>query len=213
MVVKVIIFDFDDTITDNKVLDLESFRYLSCSLGLYVPSMQEITELRCKSLLAKDIISWMIEKSAKSVPLDLCMKMRDEFLKRKESEQLIRIKPNLHSVLRKLKSQGYVLLLATRTDIGRIKSILQSHKLAGFFKSVYANSSEDKTSIYLKILHDLSLLPSECLVVSNSFQDLIPALTLAMKVVGIKGSYGIDQALFESVDVIEDLSELYAYTK
>lgn len=214
MKVNVVIFDFDDTLTDNKILDLESFRYLSSNLGLYMPSGQEIKELRCKSLLAKDIISWMIERSAKSVPLDLCIKMRDEFLKGKESQRFIRIKPKSRSILQKLKSQGYVLLIATsRTDTGPLKTILQSHKLAGFFKNVYTNNSGDKTNVYQKILRDLDLLPSECLVVSNSFQDLLPALSLGMKVVGIKGSYGIDSALRESVGIMKDLSEIYSYIK
>ena len=211
MKARVIVFDFDDTLTDNKVLDLLSFQYLSSSLGLHMPTRQEIKELRCKSMLAKDIITWMIEKSAKSVQVEHCMKMRDEFLKGKESAALIRIKKRVYSTLKKLKAQGYTLLVATRKDVTQLKPILESHKLRGFFQGLYANSSEDKTSIYQKILHDFNLLPSECLVVSNSFQDLLPALDLGMKAVGIEGSYGVDQALVEKVSVMQDLAELYEY--
>ena len=208
---RVVVFDFDDTLTDNSLLDLRSFQYLSSSFGLYKPTGQEIKEFRCKSMLAKDIITWIIEKSVKSVQVELCMKMRDEFLKGKESEELIKMKPRLYSILKKLKSQGYTLLIATRKDLVNLKPILERHKLTGFFQGLYANSSEDKTCIYQKILNDFNLLPSACMVVSNSFQDLLPALDLGMKAVGIEGSYGVDQALVEKVSVMQDLTELYTY--
>jgi FMN phosphatase YigB (HAD superfamily) len=103
------------------------------------------------------------------------------------------------------------LLITTRADIGYLKSVLETNKLTGFFKKLYTNCSEDKTAIYQKILTDFDLFPGECLVVSNSFQDLSPALNLGMKAVGIKGSYGIDPALCEKVGVMEDLWELYMY--
>jgi FMN phosphatase YigB (HAD superfamily) len=65
-----------------------------------------------------------------------------------------------------------------------------------------------KFKIYEKILHDLKVLPSECLVVGNTLQDLLPALNLGMKVVGTKGSYRTDPALRDSVEILEDLSDL-----
>jgi FMN phosphatase YigB (HAD superfamily) len=211
MKAKVVVFDFDDTLTDNKLLDLRSFQYLSSRLGLYMPTRQEIKELRYKSMLAKDIITWMIEKSAKSVQVELLMKLRNEFLNGKESEGLIRIKPKAYSTLKKLKSQGYTLLVATRQKLVHLVPILERRRLKDFFQGLYTNSSEDKTSIYQKILQDFNLLPSECIVVSNLFQDLLPALDLGIKAVGIEGSYGVDQALVGKVSVMHDLTELYTY--
>ena len=222
--VKAIIFDLDDTLTDNKVLDFESFRHLSDSLDLYTPTMHEIIELRRKSLLAKDIILWMIEKSRKSVSPVLCIKKRKEFLKQEESGQLIRIKPKLRSILRELKSTGYILLIATlRNDKNTVLNLLRNHKLAEFFTDIYTTHSETlakltrisdldvekaKLKIYKNILHDLMTTPSECLVVGDKLQDLLPALSLGIKAVGIKGSYGTDPALSGVVEVVEDLSDL-----
>jgi beta-phosphoglucomutase-like phosphatase (HAD superfamily) len=212
MKVKAVIFDFDDTLTDNKRLDIESFRHLSSVLGLYVPSAREIKELR-KIMLAKDIISWMVKKSARPVPLDLCLKIRNDFLK-KENERLIDVKPNAYSTLRKLKSGGCSLFIATtRTDIGPVKAILRKHKVERFFKDVYSKDSGDKIDVYKRILLDLDLVPGECLVVSNSFQDLSQALDLNMKAVGVNGSYGADPALRGNVKILEDLSELTFYVK
>jgi phosphoglycolate phosphatase-like HAD superfamily hydrolase len=212
MKVKAVIFDFDDTLTDNKRLDLESFRYLGRILGLYVPSAREIKELR-KTLLAKDIISWMIKKSARSVPLDLCLKIRNDFL-RKENERLIIVKPKVRSALQKLKSEGCSLFIATtRTDIGPVKAILRKHRVERFFKNVYSKDSGDKIDIYKKILLDPNLVPGECMVVSNSFQDLSQALDLGMKAVGVHGSYGVDPALRGNMEVLEDLSKLVFYVK
>jgi phosphoglycolate phosphatase-like HAD superfamily hydrolase len=212
MNLKAVIFDFDDTLTDNKRLDLESFRHLSRVLSLYTPTGREIEELR-KNLLAKDIISWMIRKSARSVPLDICLKIRDDFLKNR-NEQLIIVKPKTRSTLRRLKSQGCMLFIATtRTDIRPVKAILRKHRLAQFFEEVYGKDSGDKISIYKKILLDLDLTPRECMVVSDSFQDLSQALDLGMEAVGVLGSYGADQALFGNVKVLKDLSAVAAYVK
>ena len=222
--VQVIIFDLDDTLTDNKILDFESFRHLSLSLALYTPTMNEIIELRCGSLLAEDIVHWMIEKSRKSVPQILCMKKRKEFLRREGNGLLIKIKPRVRSTLSELKSMGYTLIVATvRNDKKAVLGLLRKHKLAGFFADVYTSRSEvrdklaemsgsgvekAKFKIYQKILRDLKVLPSECLVVGNTLQDLLPALTLGMKVVGTKGSYRTDPALRDSVEIVEDLSDL-----
>jgi len=212
MKVKAIVFDFDDTLTDNRKLDLESFRHLGRVLGLYKPNGREIKELR-KSLLAKDIISWMIKKSATSVSLDLCLKIRNDFLK-KESKRLIIVKPETRSTLQELKSQGRILFIATtRIDIGPVRATLRKHRLEQFFSNIYGKDFGDKSNIYKKILLDLNLAPSECMAVSNSFQDLSQALDLGMKAVGVPGSYGVDPTLHGNVEVLEDLSELGLYMK
>jgi len=212
MNLKAVIFDFDDTLTDNKKLDLESFRHLSRVLRLYMPTGCEIKELR-KTLLAKDIISWMIRKSARSVPLDVCLKIRDDFLRNK-NEQLIIIKPKIRSTLRRLKSRGCILFVATmRTDIRAVKTILRKYGLEKYFEEVYGKDFGDKTSIYKEILLDLDLRPHECMVVGDSFQDLLQALDLGMEAVGVFGSYGADPRLFGNVKVLKDLSALATYVK
>lgn len=212
MNVKAVIFDFDDTLTDNKRLDLESFRHLGHILDLYVPNAREIKELR-KTLLAKDIISWMIKKSARPVPLDICVKIRTDFLE-KENERFVVVKPKVRSTLQKLRSEGCSLFIATtRTDIGPVKAILRKYRLEQFFENVYGQDSADKIDIYKRILLDLNLVPSECMVVSNSFQDLSQALDLNMKAVGVHGSYGVDPALRGNVEVLKDLSKLAFFVK
>lgn len=209
MALKAIIFDLDDTLTDNKLLDLESFRYLSHSFGLYAPKMKEIIELRRKSLLAKDIISWMINKSSKPAPLEICMEMRKRFLKQRSSQELIRLKPNLFNVLKRLKLKTYFLIIVTsRTNTASLAGFLESRKLKQFFTAVYDSNSGTKSAVYKGILQDLKLEPNECLVVANTLEDLLPAIGLGMKSLGIKGSYGFDPALQNHVKMIANLNEL-----
>jgi FMN phosphatase YigB (HAD superfamily) len=57
-------------------------------------------------------------------------------------------------------------------------------------------------------LRDLKLAPNECLVVANTLQDLLPAIGLGMKSLGIKGSYGFDPALQKHVKATSNLLEL-----
>jgi FMN phosphatase YigB (HAD superfamily) len=209
MALKAIVFDLDDTLTDNKLLDLESFRYLSRSLGLYTPKMREIIELRRRSLLAKDIISWMINRSSKLASLEICIEMRRQFLKRRSSQELIRLKPNLFNILKRLKLENYFLIIVTsRTETASLASFLKSRKLDQFFKAVYDSNSGTKSAIYNGILQNLKLAPNECLVVANTLEDLLPAIGLGMRSIGIKGSYGFDPALQNHVKIIANLNEL-----
>ena len=222
--IRVIVFDLDDTLIDNKKLDFESFKHLSYGLGLYMPTMHEIIELRCRSLRAKDIISWMIERSKKSVSRTFCMEERKKFLKLEGAGRLIRIKPKSRSTLQELKSRGYLLILATvRDDKNAVLDLLRKRKLAEFFTSVYTNPSRilDETTkisnpdvetvkfkIYREILCDLKVFSNECLVVGDTLQDLSPALSLGMKAIGTKGSYRTDPAMIGTVEIVENLSDL-----
>ena len=51
-----VIFDFDDTLTDNRFLDYQAFSIPCKKLGLPIPKSQKITNLRKKGFLAKDIM-------------------------------------------------------------------------------------------------------------------------------------------------------------
>ena len=209
---KLIIFDLDDTLTDNKLLDLESFRYLSRSFELYVPKMREISWLRRKSFLAKDIISWMINKSSKSISIEACITMRNRFLQQQDNQGFIKLKPNLVNTLKKLKSKGYLLIIVTsRTKTDSLEAFLQIFNLKQYFTNVYDKNSGTKGAIYKSILQASKLKPSEFLVVSNTLEDLLPAKLLGMNCIGIQGSYGFDAALQKEVKVITNLTELISW--
>jgi beta-phosphoglucomutase-like phosphatase (HAD superfamily) len=208
---KAIVFDFDDTLTDNKALDFYSFKLLSSIFDIYELKWRELYNLRRKSMTAGEIIALLIMKSKKSISLEACMKTRKQFLGSKNSGSFVRIKPCLNSVLKKFKREGYLLFIATRAPSNYLYYVLNNHKLTRFFDGLYPDSSEDKTQVYRSILTKLDLNPNNCLVVSNTYQDLSPALKLGMQVVGIKGSYGVEQILHEKVTVVKDMSELHTY--
>jgi len=54
--IRVIIIDFDDTITDNRCLDYQAFKLPCKKLGLLTPSKKKIEILRKKDYSAEDIL-------------------------------------------------------------------------------------------------------------------------------------------------------------
>ena len=63
---KLIIFDFDDTITDNFLLDFKSFYFTCKKFGIKCPTKNKILKFRLEGLLANDISKQLIDNN--SVP-------------------------------------------------------------------------------------------------------------------------------------------------
>ena len=65
--IKLIIFDFDDTITDNRNLDFESFKISCEKFNIKNPlSLKKLINLRQKSYTAKEILKFIKTSSNKS---------------------------------------------------------------------------------------------------------------------------------------------------
>ena len=54
--IKLVIFDFDDTLTDNTILDHQAFKHPCRFLNLKIPEFNEMIKLRKKGCTAKQII-------------------------------------------------------------------------------------------------------------------------------------------------------------
>ena len=79
---KLIIFDFDDTITDNSYLDYNSFLFASKKLNLILPKKDDILESRKKGMLAKDITKSYLKKLGKTETFSEYMDLRKQFLQK-----------------------------------------------------------------------------------------------------------------------------------
>ena len=67
--IRLIIFDFDDTITDNFMLDLKSFYFTCKQFNINLPTKNKILKFRRKGLLANDISKHLVGNS-KKIDLD-----------------------------------------------------------------------------------------------------------------------------------------------
>ena len=85
--IRLIIFDFDDTITDNFMLDFKSF-YLTCKkFGIKLPAKNKILKFRREGLLANDISKQLIGNRKKN-DLDSFITYRKKFLEKNSIKYL-----------------------------------------------------------------------------------------------------------------------------
>ena len=75
---KLIIFDFDDTITDNFLLDFKSFYFTCKKFGIKCPTKNKILKFRLEGLLANDISKQLIDNN--KIDLNSFITYRKEFL-------------------------------------------------------------------------------------------------------------------------------------
>lgn len=224
---RLIIFDFDDTIIDNTLLDLDSFRYLTKNYRLDFIDDQKILRWRRKGMLAKNIIKKMTQKN-KNYELELLIKARLDYLKKGGlGLKLVRPKPCVNAVLRKLKEDGYHIVIATsRTNFPIIKKILKKIQVDEFIDSVYyfqhfvrnkskypENYNQLKKNLYELAISDYEMKSKidRTIVVGNLKSDIIPAIELKIENFAIKGSYRFDTGIKKLTKTLESLDELFRY--
>ena len=77
--IRLIVFDFDDTITDNFLLDLKSFYFTCKQFDVKLPTKNKILKFRRAGLLANDISKQLVGNSDK-IDLDSFITYRKRFL-------------------------------------------------------------------------------------------------------------------------------------
>jgi beta-phosphoglucomutase-like phosphatase (HAD superfamily) len=200
---KGVVFDFDDCIINNKVLDFESFRLIANQLSIkIVPSV--ITKKRLKGELADDIITWMIKKSGRKRSIIQFKKIRSNFLMSKNSVKFYSVNKGIINLLKFLDSNDIICVITTiRSNKNLIEIFLKNSNLSQFFKKIYPASSTIisnknnniinmvKKKLYKKIICDLKVKTSQIVVIGNTITDIQPAMDLGMVTISIPNSYGI----------------------
>jgi len=218
---KLIIFDFDDTLLDNTLIDIESFNFLSKKYGLLKIKDKKIISWRKNGMLAKNIIKNMI-KNKKNVLLNDCIKERLEYLRNDGGVELSREKENAKKVLQELKKQGnYNIIVSNRENKKFIIKILKKLHISLYINAVYCKTYNEKKKIkidniklkeelYRKVISDLESKHniSNVIVVGNLKSDIIAAKKLKIRTIGIKGSFRYDSGLSKITHTIENLEDL-----
>lgn len=182
--IKLIIFDFDDTLIDNKILDFQSFKQISIKFDCYVPKITEITKLREKNFLARAIIRWLLKKSKRRYNSKKFWEERKKFLESKNSQKYISLRPYSKILLRKLTKQNITIVISTlRKNKKNLELFLDKENIKPYVDSIF--NLKDKTiesrklSNAIKIKHELfniimksyNFNPNEILSIGDSYAD------------------------------------------
>ena len=104
---KTLIFDFDDTITDNFSLDFKSFYFTCKKFGIKSPTKNKILKYRREGLLASDISKHIVYNSNK-IDLDSFIIHRKKFLE-KNSIKYLKLKKDAKKIFH-IDPEGYTRL-------------------------------------------------------------------------------------------------------
>lgn len=202
--INLVILDFDDTITDNRLLDFKAFETPCKNIGIIPPSLQTISSSRKKGLLAKEIIQKHLRKIGKSNLLNDFLSRRDMFLSDSKSMYHLQLKKHIIPVLSLLKRKKIkCILCSARKNKQMVKAFLKYSKLDSYFFTTYfmqdvgfvldniirSNRILIKTSLLRQIIKDENIDPQRILYVGNSSEDLEAATRLKIPFVYMENNY------------------------
>lgn len=202
--INLVILDFDDTITDNRLLDFKAFETPCKNLGIVTPSVQMISSSRKKGLLARDIMQKHLRKIGKSNLLNDFLSRRDTFLSDSKSMYHLQLKKHVIPVLVLLKRKKIkCILCSARKNKQMVKSFLKYSKIDSYFFTKYfmhdvgfvidnivrSNRILIKTSLLKQIIKDERIVPQRVLYVGNSSEDFEAATRLKIPFVYMENYY------------------------
>lgn len=203
---RVIILDFDDTITDNRQLDFMAFRNPCKKLNLNYPNKIELLKFRKKGMLAHEI--FLLKNNHHKNKLSEFLKLRKIFLNSNESIKNFKLKKNLLDFLEFIKKKKIKLFLCTANSNPKIvKQFLEYHNIENYFSDLYfldrlnfsipnttkTNRILIKSSLLHKILIDLNVKTSSIVFIGNSIEDFNASLVDNIPFIYFKNIYQINE--------------------
>jgi FMN phosphatase YigB (HAD superfamily) len=221
---KLIIFDFDDTLTDNSERDLQSFQHIIKKFNLKSRDKNEIYNWRKNSMTSEFIIKKLMNSNEEQ-SYQKYFQERLFFLEKNSSyTNYVKLKSCTLEILKKLKNDKYILALnSIQSNHNNFLEIVENFKIKGYFHEIvtnkltssynsYQNRYNTKKRLYEKILKKIKIdKPEEILVIGNLFSDILPANTLGIESIMIKGSFGFDNSQNHSYNRISKLEEIYKF--
>jgi phosphoglycolate phosphatase-like HAD superfamily hydrolase len=200
---QIIIFDFDDTLIDNRLSDYQGFIIPCIELGIQPPSQKIIYKLRKEGLLAKDIVKQIIHDNNKKYQKEFLRK-RQNFINDTKSNKYFRLKRNTRDLLKYLKNKNFTCVICSiRKNDEIIENFLVNKKLLEYFENIYLtnnlnskieiNSVINRTIIKKKLIQEIlkkySNKNSEVIFIGNAEEDLNAAKSTKVKFIFYKNSY------------------------
>lgn len=187
--IKAVIFDFDDTITDNRLLDFESFNLICKKFNIKNPlSLNRLIKLRVENKTAKNIILFIKRFSKNNFSTEHFLKERSSFLLSIDSNNFLKLKPGTFETIQKLKKEKILICLCSvRQNKKIVIDFLNRHKLNNIFDLILCGSDIEKNiditnsdnrillkaSFLKKIIQKYKINSNNTIFIGNSHEDYI----------------------------------------
>ncbi len=220
--IKLIVFDFDDTIINNDKVDYQAFKIPFKQLGISIPSSNEIKSLRRKGLLAKEIASNYLMKTNETALIEEFLLLRKKFLQNKKSISFFYLKKDIKPLFNQLNRKKINCVLCSSRDNKKfIMIFLKKNKIVKYFSHIYLiedlgmkiensisnNRTLIKKLLLNKIIKDLKIRSNEILFIGNSQEDITAAKKLKINFVYYQNSY-LEKLQDKKIDKVNSVSGL-----
>ena len=199
----IVIFDFDDTITDNQKLDHHAFVIPCKKLGLKIPDAKYIKKKRKENYLAEEIIKEFL-KDFKSNDIKKFLDERNKFLNSKKSMKYLELQSYTKYILYYLKRKKIRIILCTaRKNKKNILDFLKERGINHYFDDNYFSEdykinldnrkSENRIIIKKKLLNKIikseSINKNKIIFIGNSLEDYIAANKINLPFILYQNTY------------------------
>lgn len=188
MNIKAIIFDFDGVIANTEARNL---MYLEKAFNYY--SIQ-LTDAEREYVIGRNDHEFIIEilkRADKRVSLEEFINTRKS-LGNSYEDGTLKLEAGLDDFLKKIKSEGILTGIGSSTSSRYILSALNTLQILPYFNTVVCGdmvkTAKPAPDIYLKVISNLKLKPSECIVIEDSSVGIASALSAGCIAIGYTGA-------------------------
>ena len=204
---KVIIFDLDGTLIDSigvwNDVDKELIEKIGNvdfdGIDIGKQRDEKLKEFNDSEDMYMEYCGFLGEKYHSDLAKEEIKKLRYE-IAANYLKNIIDYKPDAENVLKLLKENGLILVLATTTNDHTIKIYIEENKniinkapLDKYFSLIYSKgavkSLKPNPEIHYKILNELEVKPEECLIVEDSLIGIEAAINAGIDFVVIYDKY------------------------
>jgi phosphoglycolate phosphatase-like HAD superfamily hydrolase len=202
--IKAVIFDFDDTLTDNRTLDYHGFLIPMSKLRTSLPSEKIIRKFRMQNLLAEEIANSINLQNKKKFSISNFLALRKKFLQNNDSVSYMELKRDTEELLDFLKDENLRLYICSvKQNKNIIYNFLKLKNIPNYFENIYSSSDLRvnldtlvysnrvliKTSLVNKLIKENDLKPKEIVFVGDSPEDMQAAQTMHTLFIYYDNSY------------------------
>ena len=208
--IRTVIFDLDGVIINSEPVHqrLESEMFAELNL--------DITEKDRAYLVGMSAVDmWKYIRKAYDMDIDpqeLLKYGRKKYWDVLENTDDVKLIPGVLDLIRTLKKQGLVLLVASSATSITVNKVLEIFELGSWFEGTVGGdeviNSKPDPEIFLKAAALIDTNPAECLVIEDSTNGVLAAKGAGMKSIGLKNHQTVPQDLSKADWVVDDLRDI-----